>query len=147
MKSHTAGDPVQIGDGQFGDFIGTGAGVVEESQEGIISLSLAGGSIRSLQEGVHLLFFPERDEAIRALAKRHGADLRGPFPIFGAPLGDKVCEGMQGSQTLVLSARTAVAALFQIGQKAPDSCRGEVEEGEGLDRTSATLRSCRQSES
>jgi hypothetical protein len=124
----------QVSDGDVCDLIGTSACVIEEEQNGMVTMQLRRGSLGRCQQGVHFRFFEISQGGLRSFFEWNRMDGGVPLKMLRAVLSDEVSEGPDGSQALVPGRDSAVAGLFQVSQESFSAFNRKVFHQESIER-------------
>ena len=118
---------------QVGGFLGAGAGVVEEQDEGAVAQRERSVGGQAGQQVLDLFAFEEEGFWRGGALDRDGGDLLADGEHFRCPCGDVLEEAVQGGQPLVAGADVVAAVLLEVAQEGHDLLEGEVGEGQAGD--------------
>jgi hypothetical protein len=105
-------------------FVCSGAGIVEEKKEGVISLSLGTAAIGCGEECVDFFLLEVGYGGHRTSAERDTLNLSGLVEEFRELSGDETAEGVDRGEPLVACGHGVGAITFQVGQEvANEVCR------------------------
>jgi len=108
---------LQIANQKLCGFIGSGAGVIQEQQEDMISLSLSRALIGSVQQRIHLQFFKVGNRLRTCFLEGYAANLSRPADVFWAMKADKPDKCVNGCQTLIACRDAATSRFLQISKE------------------------------
>ena len=109
--------PSQIFDRDSRSLSSSRARVVEEQQQGVISLAALGRAIRGTKKLVDLILFHIRNRIRPCSFKGNSANLCTPVHMLWARLACESSEGVEGCKPLVPRGDRATSSLFQVSQE------------------------------
>ena len=121
---------VEVRDAQVGDLLHAGAGVVEQQQQSTVTEGGGARGRQSAEDLGDLLLLKETSLGRGGALDGDRGDALCHREQLGAPLREKVEEGLQDRESMVAGAPVVVPFLLQMQQETLDPLGGQVRGGE-----------------
>ena len=126
---------LQVAGPQIEDLLDACAGVEHGEQQGVVTPTVAGSAVGSLQQGLEFVRFEVLDEDLWGAFERHGEDLLAQFKVLGMVHRRVADEGVHGRQPSVARCDTVAALGLEVGQEREHMLGCEVGKVEPHHRT------------